>query len=121
MITICKLYSGESVRESNGSQVGLPTFGKFAAIVREDWLAVCESDAGAWYIRTPNGCTLAIGEGSKDETLEHAQAIAAKGSYDHWTTNRDEAVAKAIEEAKARHNAKVAESAAYAEKFGSAV
>lgn len=120
MITICKLYHGDSVRSDKGSQLGMPTFGRYAAIVREDWLAVCEAEDGTWYVRLPMGSTMASGEWSQEEAIEKAQGIAVSG-YQGWIADREAAAALAIENAKQRHNAKAAESAAYAAKFGSAV
>jgi hypothetical protein len=119
MITICKLYQGDSCRVDNGSQIDLPIFGRYAAIVREDWLAVCETNDGEWYVRLPMGSSM-FGEWTQDEAIEHAQAIQAAG-YQGWIADREAAASLAIADAKERHNAKARESAAYAAKFGAAL
>jgi hypothetical protein len=117
-IKVADLFCGESCRFDNGSQVGMPVFGRFAAIVRHETLFACEGEAG-WYIRLPLGSTLG-GEFTREEALEHAAAIAANGTRG-WVADESQARVSAIENARQRHNAKARASAAYAKKFGPAV
>jgi hypothetical protein len=116
---IADLYRADSCRIDNGSEAGMPIFGRFASIVRVDRIAVTLGDDGDWYISLPNGCTL-CSDFDEQSATEHAESMAASG-FEGWTTDREAAKAQAIEEARSRHNAKASESAAYVEKYGAAL
>lgn len=119
-IKVCDLFFGDSIRSDNGSQVGLPIFGRFAAIVRRQELRVFEAGS-EWCVLLPWGSTLA-GGWTRDEALDHAcDNIQGKGGVDGWVTDESVARVSAIESAKARHNEKAAASVSYAKKFGAAV
>lgn len=119
------VYHADSIRASNGSQDGMPIFGRFAAIVRTDSYRLIESDDG-WYIACPNGCTLWSGDGSEQDARSAWARIRERfpDGEKHrggWTTSADNARRNAILMAAARHNAKVCESCSYKAKFGDQV
>lgn len=118
------VFSGQSVRVENGSQADLPIFGRFAAIVRRDSVRLCRDDeSGEWWIGLPNGCTQGVGDLGEAETREQADAMLANlgWTWSGWGRDEQAARATAVESAKARHNAKAAESEAYRAKFGAAI
>lgn len=114
-IKVCDLFHGDSIRAENGSEVGMPIFGKFAAVVRRADLRVI-NDHGVWSIVLPLGSVWS-GDWTEDEAFEKANAIVENGGVDSWTTDRDQAKAAAIESASERHEAKMATSGGYRKLF----
>jgi hypothetical protein len=120
MIAIAKMYFGESANVNHVSQEGLPIFGRYAAMLREDLLWVDQADDGTWYVRLPLGSTMCVTEWTRDEAINWARAIARDG-YDGWIQDRDRAVFEAKEDARIRHNNRARLSAAYAARYGGPV
>lgn len=120
-----KVYCADSVRKDNGTQAGMPVFGRFAAIVREDSFRLIEDDdSGLWSISLPCGSSRVIGdllEGETREAWEETKAWLAAGTRnrDGWTIDRDVAKHEATKKALERHNGKAKESVSYARKYGS--
>ncbi len=112
-----QVYCGGSRRIDNGTQAGMPVFGRFAAVLATQTIRVVESRSG-FYVSLPGGCTLGGGEWTEEEANEAGERVANHG-WNGWTTDREAAIASAINEARGRHEAKCLESAAYAAKFRS--
>lgn len=113
-IKVATVYQGESIRSDNGSQVGMPIFGRYAAIVREREISIWQTDDGRWMARLGDSGVAETLANSQEEAVEAAQRMATHGG---WHVDFEAARADAIAAAKARHN-DAAQRPTYAAKFG---
>lgn len=117
-MTSITIYRGDSVRTENyHGQENAPTFGRFVAVVRQDRISTSRIADGTWAIYSPIG-TL-TGEYTEQDADEEARQMADSG-HGGWTTERANALAAAIDDAKCSHNSRTS-SPAYVNKYGAAV
>lgn len=114
---IVDVYFGDSIRTENGSESGMPIFGRFASIVRCGRVQIVESDDGQWTVLLPFGSSL-VGDWTEADAESEAIAWAASGRGG-WTTEREPARRDAIASAKARHEAAMGRET-YRAKYGAA-
>lgn len=117
MRKLADVFQATSMRKDNGTQDGMPIFGRFAAIVETQWLSIDQGEDGSWYALLPHGCSVC-----GDFTEAEAEAMAWGWCEIHgWSKDRESQVVIATKMAAERHNKHVAKSGSYAKKFGGAV
>lgn len=111
-----QVFKGQSIRETNGTQDGLPVFGKYAAVVSRQELSTCKGgeNGDEWLWIGVNGCS-GGNYATEEEAMDAAAAFAASRGY---TEDPERAKRDAIAAVKERHNSHCARSESYLRHYG---
>lgn len=112
-----QMYRGQSIREDNGSQAGLPCVGKYAAVVSQQDVTTFPGEgeaAGEWGWIGINSCTGGFYD-TEQEALDSGIAFARSSGF---VESEQEARANAVAALVKRHNDHCGRSASYRKHYG---